>query len=291
MDVRKSFTDAGYIAVGLGVMGFQQAQVRRRAAPGARARRRHLRRPTGPASCRTASAPEGRNLDSKAPRGARRAEGTVEPDRVPRAGARLRGHDAASSRSSCRCRPPLGELPERVAQAIEPVAGTRPRALHQRRLSTVRRHSDRRSPHGNRRSASMAPARERCATGLRCVRTSAVSLAPVLAALAGGVGAARFLAGLVRVGPAARRRRDRQHRRRRRVPRPLRLARPRLGHVHARRRLEPRQGWGLEGETFATLDALAALRRPTRGSASATRTSRPTSTAPSGCGRARRSRR
>ena len=30
MDVRKSFTDAGYIAVGLGVMGFQRAQVRRR---------------------------------------------------------------------------------------------------------------------------------------------------------------------------------------------------------------------------------------------------------------------
>ena len=30
MDVRKSFTDAGYIAIGLGVMGFQQAQVRGR---------------------------------------------------------------------------------------------------------------------------------------------------------------------------------------------------------------------------------------------------------------------
>ena len=29
-DVRKTVTDAGYIAIGLGVMGFQQAQVRRR---------------------------------------------------------------------------------------------------------------------------------------------------------------------------------------------------------------------------------------------------------------------
>jgi hypothetical protein len=29
-DVRKTLTDAGYIAIGLGVMGFQQAQVRRR---------------------------------------------------------------------------------------------------------------------------------------------------------------------------------------------------------------------------------------------------------------------
>ena len=29
-DVRKTVTDAGYIAIGLGVMGFQQAQARRR---------------------------------------------------------------------------------------------------------------------------------------------------------------------------------------------------------------------------------------------------------------------
>ena len=29
-DVRKTLTDAGYIAIGLGVMGFQQAQTRRR---------------------------------------------------------------------------------------------------------------------------------------------------------------------------------------------------------------------------------------------------------------------
>jgi hypothetical protein len=29
-DVRKTFADAGYIVIGLGVMGFQQAQVRRR---------------------------------------------------------------------------------------------------------------------------------------------------------------------------------------------------------------------------------------------------------------------
>jgi hypothetical protein len=30
MDVRKTATDAGYIAIGLGVMGYQQAQTRRR---------------------------------------------------------------------------------------------------------------------------------------------------------------------------------------------------------------------------------------------------------------------
>jgi hypothetical protein len=33
-DVRKTLTDAGYIAIGLGVMGFQQAQVQRRELQG-----------------------------------------------------------------------------------------------------------------------------------------------------------------------------------------------------------------------------------------------------------------
>ncbi|MCU1428887.1 MAG: hypothetical protein JWL83_2887 [Actinomycetia bacterium] len=33
-DVRKTLTDAGYIAIGLGVMGFQQAQERRRELQG-----------------------------------------------------------------------------------------------------------------------------------------------------------------------------------------------------------------------------------------------------------------
>ena len=54
MDVRKSFTDAGYIAVGLGVMGFQRAQVRRRQL------QEHVQSAgscvaTRPASCRTGS--------------------------------------------------------------------------------------------------------------------------------------------------------------------------------------------------------------------------------------------
>jgi hypothetical protein len=34
MDVRKTATDAGYIAIGLGVMGYQQAQTRRRELTG-----------------------------------------------------------------------------------------------------------------------------------------------------------------------------------------------------------------------------------------------------------------
>ena len=34
MDVRKTVTDAGYIAIGLGVMGYQQTQTRRRELTG-----------------------------------------------------------------------------------------------------------------------------------------------------------------------------------------------------------------------------------------------------------------
>jgi hypothetical protein len=30
IDLRKTFTDAGYVTIGLGVLGFQQAQIRRR---------------------------------------------------------------------------------------------------------------------------------------------------------------------------------------------------------------------------------------------------------------------
>ena len=38
VDVRKTLTDAGYIAVGVGVLGFQQVQTRRRKSPTASAR-------------------------------------------------------------------------------------------------------------------------------------------------------------------------------------------------------------------------------------------------------------
>ena len=102
----------------------------------------------------------------------------------------------------------------------------------------------------------------------------------MLVALAGGVGAARFLSGLVRAVPPARDRRHRQHRRRRRVPRPVRLSRPRLGHLHARRRVERRAGLGPRRRDVRDARRAAALRRRRPGSGSATRTSRRTSSAP-----------
>ena len=120
MDVRKSFTDAGYIAVGLGVMGFQRAQVRRRQL------QEHVQ---GAGSCVANRAHEvqdrvgthGRNLDSKAREARGVAEGTVNQ-------TVSRVQDLASEVTT-RVEPVIvqvqataAELPERLAQAIEPVA-------------------------------------------------------------------------------------------------------------------------------------------------------------------------
>ena len=227
MDVRKSFTDAGYITIGLGVMGFQQAQVRRRQLQ---------QRVQTTGDCVAGRARE-RAGPSRTPRAATSTPRPVRPRTAPR---------APSPRRSSR----VQELATEVTTRVEPVRragagdrrraaragrpgdragrGTRARALHQRRLTAHRPHD---LPIGGSPRGAADLARS-------------VSLPHVLAALAGGVGAARFLAGLVRAVPPADDRRDRQHRRRRGVPRPVRLARPRLGHVHARRRVEPRAGLG-----------------------------------------------
>ena len=88
-------------------------------------------------------------------------------------------------------------------------------------------------------------------------RFRGISLRPVLAALAGGVGAARFLAGLVRAVPP------------REIVAIVNTADDDEFHgLYVSPDLDsvtytlagasnPAQGWGLEGETFATLDALA----------------------------------
>ena len=105
MDVRKSINDAGYIAVGVGVIGFQQAQVRRRQlqehvqSAGSCVANRAQR------AARTGSAPHGRNLDSKAREARGVAEGTVNQTVSRVQELAVRGHDHASSRSSSSCRP------------------------------------------------------------------------------------------------------------------------------------------------------------------------------------------
>ena len=78
----------------------------------------------------------------------------------------------------------------------------------------------------------------------------------MLVALAGGVGAARFLRGLVRVVPPEAVTVDREHRRRRGFhglyvcPDLDTVTYTLAGAEH------PEQGWGLAGETFVTMDAL-----------------------------------
>ena len=77
-----------------------------------------------------------------------------------------------------------------------------------------------------------------------------------------------------------RRHRRRQHRRRRLVPRPLRVPRPRLGHLHPRRGPEPRHRVGPRRARRSPPSTPSPATARTPGSASATATSPPTSSAP-----------
>ena len=139
MDVRKTFTDAGYIAVGLGVMGFQQAQIRGREL------QEHVQ---SAGDCitnraRTLAGP-GRYARPQprqhAPRGARRRRRHGQPDRVPRAGPRGRGSTTrvepvvvqvqATRRASC---------PSASRRRSSRSAALVPRAFTERRLSRDRR--------------------------------------------------------------------------------------------------------------------------------------------------------
>jgi hypothetical protein len=124
MDVRKSLTDAGYIAVGIGVMGFQQAQVRRRRAQ---------QRVGAAGSCVAQRGRElqeqvnahGRHLDAKSRQARDMAEATVT-----HTVSRVQGLASDfTSEVTNRVEPVIvqvqssaAELPERFAQAIEPVA-------------------------------------------------------------------------------------------------------------------------------------------------------------------------
>jgi hypothetical protein len=112
-NAQKSLTDAGYIAVGLAVMGYQQAQIRARAA--------HKR--VSDASSVVAGHARGvrGTIDSQAQTARTQAEEQVR-NTVARAGA-LR--DEVGKRVEPvvgQARTQLGELPERVVQAMEPVA-------------------------------------------------------------------------------------------------------------------------------------------------------------------------
>ena len=112
-NAKKTLTDTGYIAVGLGVMGFQQAQIRARAA---------RERVTEVGGCLTSRARDVRNaLDNQRQTARTQAQAQVRST-VARAGA-LR--DELGKRVEPvvgQVQAQLGDLPERVVQAMEPVA-------------------------------------------------------------------------------------------------------------------------------------------------------------------------
>ena len=127
MDVRKTVTDAGYIAIGLGVMGYQQAQTRRRELTGK----------LGAVPAKLGAVPakveeRGREVQGFVTEGTRQigARGVA---------ARTRAEDQARSTVTkaqelggevtkrvepvvTRVQVQLSDLPERFVQVIEPVA-------------------------------------------------------------------------------------------------------------------------------------------------------------------------
>ena len=120
MDVRKTFTDAGYIAIGLGVMGYQQTQIRRR----------ELSTKLGAVPGRFEE--RGREVQGFLAEGSRQigargvaARGRAE-DQVRETLTRVQelGEEVAKRVEPVveHVQVQLGELPERVVQVIEPVA-------------------------------------------------------------------------------------------------------------------------------------------------------------------------
>ena len=120
MDVRKTVTDAGYIAIGLGVMGYQQTQIRRR----------NLTTKLGTVPTRFEE--RGREVQGFLAEGSRQigargvaARGRAE-DQVRTTVSRVQelGEEVAKRVEPVveHVQVQLGELPERVVQVIEPVA-------------------------------------------------------------------------------------------------------------------------------------------------------------------------
>jgi ElaB/YqjD/DUF883 family membrane-anchored ribosome-binding protein len=120
MDVRKTVTDAGYIAIGLGVMGYQQTQIRRR----------ELTTKLGAVPAKVEE--RGREVQGFLAEGTRQigargvaARGRAE-EQVKATVSRVQelGDEVAKRVEPVvgQVQSQLGDLPERVVQVIEPVA-------------------------------------------------------------------------------------------------------------------------------------------------------------------------
>jgi hypothetical protein len=127
MDVRKTVTDAGYIAIGLGVMGYQQAQTRRR----------ELSTKLGTVPTKLGAVPakfeeRGREVQGFVTEGTRQvgARGVAARDRAEdQARSTVTKVQELGGEVTKRVEPVithvqvrLNDLPERFVQVIEPVA-------------------------------------------------------------------------------------------------------------------------------------------------------------------------
>jgi hypothetical protein len=120
MDVRKTATDAGYIAIGLGVMGYQQAQTRRRELTG------KLDTVTDHVGARTREVhgfvSEGtRQVGARGVAAKDRAQGQIHMTVIKVHGL---GSDVVQRVEPVReqVQSQLGDIPERMVQAVEPLA-------------------------------------------------------------------------------------------------------------------------------------------------------------------------
>jgi hypothetical protein len=119
VDVKKNLSDAGYIAIGLGVMGYQQAQTRRRELTG------KVNRATGKVSDRR------REVQGFVAEGSRQigARGSVARDRAEdQVRSQVEKLQEFGTEVARRVEPvvdqvqgQLGQVPERVVQVIEPL--------------------------------------------------------------------------------------------------------------------------------------------------------------------------
>jgi hypothetical protein len=127
MNVRKTVTDAGYIAIGLGVMGYQQTQIRRRELSA------KLGRVPGKLGAVPAKFEErGREVQGFLAEGSRQigTRGAAARDRAEdQVRATVSRVQELGGEVAQRVEPvveqvqaQLGDLPERVVQVIEPVA-------------------------------------------------------------------------------------------------------------------------------------------------------------------------
>jgi polyhydroxyalkanoate synthesis regulator phasin len=116
-NVRKNLTDAGYIVIGLGVMGFQQAQIQGRKLKASAVQAGEC------VQNRTRDAQSKLQEQSKSAKDLAEAQVRTRIDSTVTKAQELRGElEKRVEPAVGKVQAQLGELPEKVVQAMEPVA-------------------------------------------------------------------------------------------------------------------------------------------------------------------------